>query len=225
MATPRKNPRISVNKLAEYLDANSTRRRKIVFDAKYPSSFVTTRYKDAREIMKEFLLNHRNEDIVMAGIDTLTGKTPETDFQANDQQLSIDALEKMLETDLSVLDGCELSWYEEPNPLIAIGGVEISVNPDVKIYKNISGINNVGALKLHIIKDSLSEESQNIVGVMLQDFSIKYFKDNDTVVNPKLCISFDVFGKKLQCCPTGYKLRMNRIEAACEEIALWWDKL
>lgn len=42
-------PRLSVNKLAEYLEASSTRRKKIVFDAKYPEKFIVTRYKEARE--------------------------------------------------------------------------------------------------------------------------------------------------------------------------------
>ena len=48
-------PRISVNKLAEYMEANSIRRKKIVYDAKYPQKFIVTRYKESKDTIKQCL--------------------------------------------------------------------------------------------------------------------------------------------------------------------------
>ncbi len=47
-------PRLSINKLGEYLTASASRRRKIIFDAKYPSNFIIQRYKDAESAIAEY---------------------------------------------------------------------------------------------------------------------------------------------------------------------------
>jgi hypothetical protein len=221
-----KKPRISVNKLAEYLEANSTRRKQIVYDAKYPEKFIVTRYKDAKDVIFPYLTHHRDEDIVLNEIDGIKAKKAKTDFQEQDQRLSVESLEALLETDLSSLDGCELSQCDDENKLVSISDVDISVNPDIIIKRVIHDVTHIGAMKLHISKNNtLSEESQNIVAVMIINYVSSFLSKKGQVVQPKLCISYDVFNESLQCCPTSYKLRMRRIEAACEEIALWWDKL
>ena len=48
-------PQISLNKLAEYLDANPTRRKRIVKDAKDPQPFIVTRYNEARNGIIEYI--------------------------------------------------------------------------------------------------------------------------------------------------------------------------
>jgi hypothetical protein len=42
------NPRLSANQVADYLSANATNRRRILSDAKYPSTLILVRYDDAR---------------------------------------------------------------------------------------------------------------------------------------------------------------------------------
>lgn len=225
-ASEKKPPRISVNKLAEYLEAIPTRRKKIVNDAKYPEKFIVTRYKDAKEGMKGYIRQVIDEDAVLAIISTLESKTADTEFQENDNRLSIEALESLLETDISIFDGCSITEHEDKNELINIAGVDVSVNPDLVIKKEIEGVVHIGAMKLHVSKtNQLTEESQKIVSVLLFQYADKYIKGSGEAASLKLCFSYDLFKQQIECCPTSYKHRLKKIEAACEEIALWWGKL
>jgi hypothetical protein len=223
---PRKEPRISVNKLAEYLQASTVRRKQIVKDAKYPPSYQTTRYKDARNTMKNYLLNG-DEDPVLELIDKLDLiEEFDSDFQEQDNRLSIEALESLLTADISVFEGYELRHYGGDNPYVNIKGVDISVNPDMLIYYSLEGTSYVGALKLHVSKSNiLSIESQKIVAVMLYNFVDAHEARADIIPDSRVCFSFDVFNKTIESCPSSRKLRLKNIEVACEEIALWWDKI
>ena len=81
--------RISVNKLGEYLEANPSRRKKIVFDQKNPVAFKTTRYSRAKDIAIEYFENEFNDEIIVRGIDELENAISKTDFQENDLENSI----------------------------------------------------------------------------------------------------------------------------------------
>src|SRR5665647_1822012 len=102
---PIKTPRISVNKLAEYMEANPMRRRRIVFDAKYPQKFIVIRYKDARDAIKQYLENGYGEDYILDVIRQLEEREPETPFQEQDLKLSIEVLELFLDSDITSLTG------------------------------------------------------------------------------------------------------------------------
>lgn len=221
----KKNPRISINKLAEYLEANSARRKKIVHDAKYPENYIVTRYKDARDTIKKYIIGGGDEDIILEKLDQLTEIKPDTDFQEQDLKLSIEALELFLDFDISALVGCEIHEYDE-NKFIKVSGVEISVNPDLIVKKKIGKIVNVGSIKIHISKSNpLNSNSQKIVGVMLHNYINDYVLKKGEVANEKLNLSFDIFQNTFEYCPSAIKVRLRQIEAACEEINLWWEKL
>ncbi|HZX58978.1 MAG TPA: hypothetical protein VFE54_09635 [Mucilaginibacter sp.] len=219
------NPRISVNKLAEYLEANPTRRKKIVYDAKHPEPFVTTRYKDAREYIKSYICGETDEDAILVRIDAFNTADADSDFQEQDNNLSAEVLELLLDTDISSWDGYEISSFEGENTLVNISGVDISVNPDLLVKQEKGGETKFGLIKLHLSKtNQLSEESQKIVAVMLLGFAHKIAEEYGTP-EEKMCMSFDIFKQHSECCPTAVKMRLRKIEAACEEIALWWGTL
>lgn len=224
---PAKTPRISVNKLAEYLEAIPTRRKQIVKDAKYPAKFITTRYKDARDGTKHFLSSNMDEEYVLGLIERLESiEEFDTEFQEQDINLSIQCLESLLDCDVTLLGDFRIKPFEDENKLVHISGVDISVNPDLVVEKEIEGKLNIGAIKLHISKTyTLTEESQKIVAVMLYNYVIAYLLEGSQVPNLKLCCSFDLFNKTIESCPSSFKHRMKKIEAACEEISLWWDSL
>lgn len=106
-----------------------------------------------------------------------------------------------------------------------ISGVDISVNPNLIVTDIINNIPHIGAAKIHIALTPLSEESQKIVSVLLYAYVKTFIIEPETEANTKLCFSIDIFGKRIISCPKAYKQRLTRIETACEEIALWWDKL
>jgi hypothetical protein len=219
-------PRISVNKLAEYIESTPPRRKKIVYDAKHPVKYIVTRYGDVRDIIAGYFKTGQDEEFLLKAIADFEKRVPETEFQEQDIALSIESLELFLETDTSPLDGCEVSPYLGENHLVNIAGVDISVNPDLIITKRINANIQLGAAKLHLSKSNyLSTESQEIVALMLHNYANDYMLGSGEVANPKLSVSIDVFNQTIECCPKAFKTRMKFIYAACEEIALRWPTL
>lgn len=230
-AKPRKiieKPRISVNKLAEYLEAHADRRKKIVQDAKYPAGYITARYKDAREAIKDYIRGVSDEDAILSRIDEFESAIPDSDWQENDNASSAEALKFLLDTDISCWEEFEIEPFEGENTLIEISGVGISVHPDLVVRMTDGASALVGLIKLHLAKNNeLSEESQKIVAILLYQFAGQFIADetDGEIATPKCCISFDVFRRRSEYCPTAVKMRVRKIETACEEIALWWGKL
>ncbi|CAN5660519.1 hypothetical protein BH11BAC1_BH11BAC1_26080 [soil metagenome] len=215
----------SLNKLGEYLEASPTRRKRIVLDAKYPEQFITTRYKEARDAMKVFLVGKKDEDYLLEKKKYFEEKKSETDFQEQDNKLSGEAIQSFLETEMPFTEGTDFIAYTE-SKLITIQGVEVSIYPDLIVRKSSGGLVTVGAIKLHLSKsNNLSEESQKVIAAIICHYVGLHVASKEEPANNKLCFSFDVFSKDIECSPTSFKTRMQKIEAACEEIALWWGKL
>lgn len=217
-------PKISLNKLGEYLQANPQRRKKIVSDAKNPKAFIVTRYGDAREAIKNYFTSGFNEEVLNASIEAHETKDTASVFQEQDQALSIELLEVMLDLDLPDLSDFSVNTYEGANPKLDISGVDVSVNPDLIIRGDYRGQKVVGAIKLHISKSNqLDEEGAKNVATMLKEFVENHIAKDDEKVHLPLCISVDTFGKSVGTAPKSFKRRMTHISSACEEIALWWD--
>lgn len=226
-------PQLSINKLAEYLTADSSRRKKILQDAKYPEEFKTTRYKEARVIAKQFVEGKIDKSSVLKSIAKFkqeqsdAAKIPHNEFKINDAKLSAEVLELLTGMSLADLKGVIVSDYNEPNKRILNKGLSISVYPDLITKKKTGGVINVGCIKLSLIKKALSEEAQKNVGVMLYEYAKKYIVNPaiGEVVSSKLCFSLDVFKQRFEVCPSSTLKRLHKIDDACEEIVARWDSI
>lgn len=226
MAKTVKSPRISVNKLAEYLEADSTRRRQIVYDAKYPKDFKGIRYKEVKEAVVPYLIDRSDKKMLEDAITRFTKKKPTTTWQQQDKELSIEILKSLLNIDLTALKNCILKGFKEENKLLMIKGVAISIYPDLIVTKTIKGILNKGAIKLHSSKSfPLKEDGQKNVAGLLHHYVSNHMLKAGEIANPKLSVSLDLFTGELFYAPTAFKSKMTKIEAACEEIALRWSTL
>lgn len=219
-------PKISLNKLAEYLDAHSSRRKKIVQDAKDPKGFIITRYSDARTGIIDYINSGCDVQKMEDAIAALRAKEPESEFQEQDIALSIELLEAFLDADLPDLGDIQLTKYEGANPKMEIGGVRISVNPDIIITGNHRGKDICGAIKLHISKTNQhTDESAKNVATVLKKFIEDYEAPEGVEVPHKFCIAIDTFRQSYEIAPKSFRRRLARIEDACQEITLWWDKV
>ena len=220
------NPRISINKLGEYLEANPSRRKKIVSDQKNPATFITTRYSKARDIAIDFFSNSYDPEIIISGIESIENQPLGSDFQINDNQKSIEYIEKLLDTELPDLSMFTVTKYNGDNPKIVLNALDISVNPDSIIRGTIRGKKVVGAIKLHISQsNSLNTESAKNVATVLHKFVEEYIAEVDENAELKLCMSIDVFSDIIECAPRSYFRRRNYIADACHEIIMWWNTL
>ena len=219
-------PRISINKLGEYLQANPKRRKKIVSDAKNPVNYITTRYQDAKEAIKQYIINDYDAEVIDESIQNHEDKSVQTDFQEQDQRLSIELLEKVLDMELPDLTSYSIQHYTGSNPKLNIAGVEISVNPDLIIRGTHKGQQIVGAIKIHTSKSyELGEEGMKNVTTLLHRFTEEFIANEEEKTSLDLCISIDTAFSTFDIAPKSFKRRLGQIESACEEIMLWWDKL
>lgn len=226
MAKVNKTPRISLNKLAEYLEANPTRRKQIIHDAKYPEDVKGVRYNAVKDVIYPYLISHRDKLQLKAALDVFSKKKATTPWQIQDRDLSVDILNTLVDNDLKILNGCTLSYCDDDNKLLLIKGVGVSVRPDIIVSKVIKGATNKGAIKLHTSKTfPLNVASQKVVTGILDHYVHTHMVKSGEASNPKLAISFDLFTGILVSATGSFKSAMNRVELSCEEIALRWPTL
>lgn len=218
-----KNPRMSVNKLAEYMIADPLRRRGLVKDQKHQKPFKAARYNEARTAIKEYLGSNYNESMIEVVIENLTAKGSLEDWQKDNRDNSVLALEKILDTDLPDLEDYEVKYNDGENKLIRLSGLDISVNPDVLLTHKDTG--KIGGIKVHISKiHELHDPALRYVATMVKYSFIDAGIDEKKIDNDA-CISIDVFGSSYDKSPKSYKQTLGRIEAACEEICMRWERI
>lgn len=228
MAESRQAPRISVNKLAEYLTATPARRKTILTDQKHPSDFKVARYKEATQAISRFIAGGCSDPSILAATEEyLRGRNPQSAFQAQDRDLSLDALQAFREAYAEWgLVGSTLSLGEANPPFLLISGVNVSVRPEIISRSvNRNGDRIIGAMKLHLPKTSSpSKKNAEYVCTLLHWFSDVHLTD-DGAVDHRLCRLIDVPAGILHEAPRTYRKRRADIEAACEEIAARWPSL
>lgn len=219
------DPKISLNKLGEYLDATPARRRRIVQDQQSPQAFVVTRYGDAREEIVDYIEGGMvaEEQLLEAATGLRTEPTA-SEFTRQDKLASADAIEDFLDAaDKLEIDGLSAEGSDKStSAVMEIAGVSVSVRPDVILKDPASG-EVVGAVKLHFSKTNpLSEKSREYVATTLR---VYLTETGNAHVDHTKCLVVDVPSQQVSHAPKGYKRKMNDIEAACEEIAARWTHL
>ncbi len=220
-----KRPRISANKLGEYIKSSPFRRREIVRNQKYPKGFVVTRYNDAKATIIDYFLNQKGDkDQVERKIKSLIQKSYASPFRNQDNSLSIKALEIFQESKTVDLVKYEVRRYSKDLDKLVVEGVEISVEPEIIIRGAIRGVEFIGAVKIHLSKNHpLDSETGKYVATLLKDFLERNHPKKN--VKPDFCISLDIFTGKYFTAPRAFKSLRKDIEAACYEIKLLWESL
>jgi hypothetical protein len=228
MQIERENPRISVNKLGEYLVANASRRRQILAEQKKPKTFLVTRYAQAEETITEYLLDaNRDEKILMSGIQTIAKKTAISEHEEEVNASCISAITGFMNmSDRIGTDGLHLRGRLGQSPKLAIAGVKISIRPEVFTDGfDKSGKKFCGALKLYFSKNRiLTEKEGEYIATLLYHFLEQHHPQRAKVM-PAQCKILDVFHGAIHIAPKARVRRMEDIEAACEEINSRWDSV
>jgi hypothetical protein len=223
--TPRASPRISVNKLGEYLVATAGRRRRIVYEQKMPREFQVARYTEAKDAIAAFLASGAtDESIIITAIAKLIASEPKSDWDAQRIDLCAEALGSILDFEaFDFLAGMKAEIGPSEPPKLNIAGVAVSVRPEVLLH----GTDRLGApirggIKLHLGKTvPLEEESALYVATLLHRFLSDAMPGEGRPALGK-CAVLDVFARKAFFAPRSYTRRRRDIDAACEEISRAW---
>ncbi len=226
MATDR-GPRISANKLGEYMVASFVRKRGIIKDQKRPPTALSARYAGLASPVLEFLTRRDTQPLHQAAA-TLSQQRGTTAWKESDRQSSIKALAALAGLAESLLDP---QWTfvappTKPRKLL-ISGVEVSVQPHALVHGTKAGKPVLGAIRFHFIQDeesALEKRGSEHVASLLYRWCTE-LPAPGRLPHPAFCVAVDVFSGTITTAPVRQTKRMENIEAACEEIALRWPTL
>lgn len=106
--------------------------------------------------------------------------------------------------------------------LVQIGGVGVSVRPELHLSQTNDEKKRIGALKLCFSKnDPLSEDRARYAATILHQYIEAQYPRTGRA-DYRLCLVVDVFGRKFFSAPRNYKCKQQDIEVACREIAIAW---
>lgn len=227
MATEaRRTPRISVNKLGEYLTATPARRKRIIRDQKYPPPYQVTRYRDAERAIVEFFAVGQDARILNEYRRRLAAATPESEFEANKVQLCVEAIDSFEDAlDVLDLDGvAAVAGRPDPEHL-EFAGVGVSVRPEVVLTGKDRAGPRAGCLKLYFAKNGpLDDRAGPYVSTVLAEFAEKHL-DAKGRIDGRLVLTLDVFAGRVFAAPRARTRRLDDVTAACEEIAARWASI
>ncbi len=225
----RTTPRISANKLGEYLISDASRRKSIIIDQIQPKDYVVARYSKAQASIVQFLSQARQDkQLIFSEINRLASASASSSWEDQNNQLCIDALEAFLNIvdDLELGNMVVVQGKLDP-PKLTIANVAVSVRPDLLTFgMNRSKQEIAGAIKLHFSKGhTLGDEGAKYVATILHGYVDEYTSgDKKSDINN--CLVIDIFGGKATRAPINFKKRMTNTRAACEEIKrAWQDEL
>lgn len=217
-------PRISVNKLGEYMVATATRRRSIVREQKRPSKAITARYGQAEAPLLQFL-PRGDSGALMAAAQRLRTAPASTDWQRSDNTSTADALDAIARMSAELLaDGLQFKPAPARPAKLTIGGLQVSVQPDALIVRTVRGVPSFGALKFHFIRDderALTPGAQEYVAALLHQWCATNALRGFTPA-PALSRSVDVFRARIVPGKTRQQRALANVAAACEEIVARW---
>jgi hypothetical protein len=220
-------PRISVNKLAEFINAKAARQRQILRDQKFPTEFKGMYYKEAAESIAVCIAsNLENTSIIERTIALLEQQSPDKIGTQRRIQSNIDALESF-EAMLDEIDlkGAEPSLGDHAPPKLTIQNVEVSVRPDI-ILKGVGKAKQplIGAVKFHFPRTFPLDDSAGYVSALLQEYAKTYLAGDGDAHGP-YCPVLDIGSRKLHAGAKSTLARMKDIQAACRNIIALWPTI
>lgn len=220
--------RISVNQLASYRFSSDAKKKSIIKQQKNPPEILVARYALAKSRMKRAFSKQGDIQPILDGINELKSRIPTTDWQKNDRQVSIEALERFVKMKLpDLLANNPYEVLDKPKEKsLYVQGVEVIISPDLVIKMSVAGEEYVGAVKFHVSKsDVFDRDKSRYVTTCLYQYLEKLYDKKKVIIHPGLCLSVDVFADASRNAPADTKEVFQDIENTCLEIKEMWSKV
>ncbi|MCE5329629.1 hypothetical protein LLG07_04790 [bacterium] len=221
-----RKPKISINKLAEYMDANATRRKQIVESFKQDIEFKRNYYQVVKTVIPKFFKSYYDVKIIDKALKQVNKKLNSnhlSEWQISDFKNSILALESLKNSERPDLD--KYNFIELDNiDQIELSGVIVSIKPDVFLENKKT--KKIGAIKVNVTKtenNRLNNKTLTYAATLIK-FSLINQGFDENLIDDKACISMDIFNGIYASSPRAYQRRIDALTDACEEFALRWAK-
>jgi hypothetical protein len=211
---------ISINPLAEYLEATEARRKAIIKEQLNPPTNKTFHYQLAKSRIKKSVALSGDLKPVTFGIEELKKRKPEKDRQKSDIINSIIALERYAKMPLHrlILEN-SLEIIPVKQKYIIFQDISVTISPEVIFRINIDGAKQIGACKLHVSKGKpFSTKQSKLVAAFIELYLSNCVADEGEEVNPVLCFCLDTFAGTIINSNNKISLDMAVVKKLCEEI-------
>lgn len=215
---------ISINQLCDFISASERKKISILKSQKYPSPFITTRYKTARNCMKKFIKNSFSYAEIFEGIEKLRSKQCNTNHQKEDRDNSIAALEQFLNIKFPDYFKDKLFTFPKvEQSYIIVNDVKVIISPDIILSWVVDGSTYVGGIKFHISKSNIFDYekasfSANMVRLYLEEVNNSFGQ-----IDENFCLCVDVFGFRVCSSPKNGLSCNVKLDKACAEIHNMWE--
>lgn len=228
------SPRISLNKLGEYMTASVRRRRRIILDQKYPKPHRgAARYAPAREaIVRHLEAGGVDSQRLVEAVQNLGPHPFRADWQNEHRASCRFALNSFGEffppevLSFGLEDPVIIGGRHNQSLHIKISGVKVSIRPDAYLQGMVGGDSVVGLLKLHFSKlHPIDPDAGRYITTLLHLYAEVELSGRDTLASRDHCVLLDVRHGSVHTAPECFKVRRQELEAACEEIAQRWGSI
>lgn len=230
----RANPQVSASQIAEYLDASSTRRKRIIRDARFPKASVVAQYDGAREGLVNFLADDTRSFKHLASaqekLEKRKLKEGATAWLKRDSDGSIEAL-GAFQNAYNKLGFAKLSCIKLPGQkaFLTSWPTKVSVNIDLVLRKPVMGGKDlIGGSLFLFSKGETSTNSRIARCKVIAGLIYTYCGEHLTamgVTDPNLCLAVDVFSGTAYKPPGTFAAKLKNVGDACEEIAARWKTI
>lgn len=218
---------ISINPLAEYIEASESRRTKIIEEQLNPDPIRIPYYQLAKARMKKSIALSGLLGPINEAIEVLKARKPKKLWQINDNINSIEALNKFKQMALnSIITTNELEIVKTKEKYFKYNGIEINVSPNLIFRVVIDGKKHIGACKIHVSKGKpFSNKQSKLVANIIEQFLSNCVAAEDEYVNPLLCFCLDPFAGTTINSNSRVSIDMKQLKAICDNIAARFDDL
>lgn len=224
----RMDKRISINQFVEFGKKKSKKSKlTLIRNQKFPKNFLSFWYKTAFACIRRSLLDNGSLVPIYKGIEILRNRAADTETKQRNNAVSIEALESFLNINLpKFLSTSKIEKLKVEQNWIEIDGVKLFLSPELvfKIKKS-NGDSVIGAFKIHICKQEnkcFDFQMAEMVATQLYNYLNDIFEEKETV-DPELCFSIDVFGKRIVAASIDPNKYNEEIYGICIEISELWD--
>ncbi len=223
------SPRISVNKLGQYIVSKAARQRSILYDQKFPADYITAYYKDAEEAIALFIASGMTDMKILENRIASLGQQAPQNIQQQRQILgNIEAIETfttLMDQVAACFGNAKPRLGEQQPPRLKIMNVEVSVRPEIILVGSGAKGATVGAVKLHFPKTNpLTADACGYISAAAQMFCDAHLSGIGAP-DYRLCSTVDLASGAVYAGVKSVKLRQKDIEAACQQIFNLWPTI
>lgn len=222
-----KHPRLSDNKLADYMSASEQVRRGILQSCKYQRKTAVIQHQDAKKMIADSMVNGKlNKSKLMSKLEIYEGKITDSEFEEEVKTHNIDYVKIVLTMGFEPIKGSDFERCKTQKKL-DFNGTEISFFPDVLVARtNQRNNRKIGALNLRYSKSAkLPEQTALYQSALMFGVLRDAPFEPEATAEHALCQTLDGFNGKVYCAPTNSIYLYKEMIAACSAIALQWPNI